>query len=185
MKICRGGDDETNFPEMETSCVACSLQIRNISAVGTREKIIEFARRKGMDYKALAAASGLPRPTVHRYLAGKNDLTGARIDKLLDVLGLAVGRKTRTKEEIHPPPALFMEPIAGTRPILRYPGSKWRLMPNIIRMVAPHHHFVVLFGGSGSDILRKPPSPLETFNDLDGGIYRPFSSSRTRTGCWP
>ncbi len=139
-----------------------------------REKVIEIAERKGFDYKKLADASGLPRPTVHRYFNGKADLTGGRIDKLLGVLGLAVGRYRRTKDEMEPPKSLFIEPVTGIKPLLRYPGSKWRMMPDLIRLMPRHQHYVVLFGGSGADILRKPPSPLETFNDLDGNIYNLF-----------
>jgi len=139
--------------------------------MGIRERIIENAERKGFDYKRLAQCSGLPRPTVHRYLNGKNDLTGCRLDKLFAVLGLDVGRRRRTKDEMRPPEAIFINPVAGSKPLFRYPGSKWRLMPDLVRLMPRHQHYVVLFGGSGADILRKPPSPLETFNDLDGGVY--------------
>jgi len=142
--------------------------------MGIRERIIEVAERKGLDYKVLAERSGLPRATVHRYLNGKNDLTGGRIDRIFDVLGLGVGRKRRTNAELHPPEAIHMEPLKGTKPLFRYPGSKWRLMPNLVRMIPRHQHYAVPFGGSGADILRKPPSPLETFNDLDGTVYSLF-----------
>jgi DNA adenine methylase len=143
--------------------------------MGIRERIIEFAGQRGLDYKKLADLSGLPRPTVHRYLHSKNDLTGERIDKLLVVLGLAVGRHRRTKAEIDPPKALFMEPVAGTKALLRYPGSKWRMMLDLVRQLPPHEHYVVLFGGSGADLLRKPPSALETFNDLDDNVSSLFT----------
>lgn len=144
--------------------------------MGIRDRIIEVAQRRELDYKALADAAGLPRPTVHRYMNGKADLTGGRIDRLLDALGLAVGRNRRTKAEVHPPePSLFMEPATGVKPLIRYPGSKWRLLPRLIRNLPPHRHFVVPFGGSGAEILRKPPSQLETFNDIDGGVFGLFS----------
>lgn len=143
--------------------------------MGIREKVIEVAERRGVDYKELADKSGLPRPTVHRYFSGKADLTGGRIDKLLDALSLSVGRLRRTFEELRPKEFLFIEPLVGTKQLLRYPGSKWRLMPDLVRLMPRHQHYVVLFGGSGADILRKPPSPLETFNDLDEGVHNLFS----------
>jgi DNA adenine methylase len=141
--------------------------------MGIRQRIIEMAQRKDLDYKALAKQSGLPRPTIHRYLAGKNDLTGGRIDRLLDVLGLAVGRRRSPRRPQIA--SLYMQAMTGTRPLFRYPGSKWRLMKDFVKLMPLHQHFVVPFGGSGADILRKPPSPLETFNDLDGDIYNLYS----------
>lgn len=47
-------------------------------------------------------------------------------------------------------------------------------MPALIRLFPHHRHYVSLFGGSAADILRKPRSKLETFNDLDHHIYGLF-----------
>lgn len=66
--------------------------------------------------------------------------------------------------------------MAGTpRSLFPYPGSKWRLMQYIITLLPPHEHFVSAFGGSGADILMKPRSRLESFNDRDGLIHNLFS----------
>lgn len=146
-----------------------------LCGMGIREKVIEVAERRGFDYKELADKSGLPRPTVHRYFSGKADLTGGRIDKLLGVLNLSVGRLRRTSDEVRPKEFLFIEPLVRTKQLFRFPGSKWRLMPDLVRLMPRHQHYVVLFGGSGADILRKPPSPLETFNDLDEGVHNLYS----------
>lgn len=59
-------------------------------------------------------------------------------------------------------------------PIFSYPGSKWRLMPKLMRHFPPHDHYVSVFGGSATDILVKPPSKFETYNDLDQNLYSLF-----------
>ena len=58
----------------------------------------------------------------------------------------------------------------STPSLLPYPGAKRDLMPHLIPMFPAHRHFVSVFGGSGAEILSKPPSPQETLNDLDGHI---------------
>ena len=56
-----------------------------------------------------------------------------------------------------------------------YPGSKWRMMPTILSLLPDHDHYVVPFGGSGTEILAKTPSKLESFNDKDELIYNLFN----------
>ncbi len=55
-----------------------------------------------------------------------------------------------------------------------YPGSKWNLMKQLIPLLPAHDHYVSVFGGSGAEILAKPPSLRETFNDLDEEVYNVF-----------
>src|SRR4051812_6712162 len=143
-----------------------------------RDIIKEAAKRRGADYKKLAAESGLPRATVHRYLHGKLDLTGSRIGRLLAALDLVVGRPTKSYQsevrQMRPrPKALFMT-ATTIKPVLRYPGSKWRSFRDLVPLIPPHEHFVCLFGGSGAEMLRKPPSPLESFNDIDQNVTNFF-----------
>jgi DNA adenine methylase len=61
------------------------------------------------------------------------------------------------------------------RALFPYPGSKWRLMPHVVRLLPNHEHYVSLFGGSGADILAKPKSRIETYNDLDAYVHNVFS----------
>jgi DNA adenine methylase len=49
-------------------------------------------------------------------------------------------------------------------------------MPKLIPLFPHHNHYVSVFGGSGADILAKPRSRLETYNDLDGQLYEFFSA---------
>lgn len=142
-----------------------------------RQTIIDAATQKGVSYRDVARRAGLPVPTVHRFWHGKIDLTTSRIDRLLDALGLVVAPRRRVyrRQPLATATASFMEPLPDAKPLFRYPGSKWRLMADAIRLMPPHRHFVSVFGGSASDLLRKPKSRLETFNDLDGGVHNMFT----------
>jgi DNA adenine methylase len=60
------------------------------------------------------------------------------------------------------------------RSFFPYPGSKWRLMKTIIPLLPDHDHLVVPFGGSGTEILAKLPSRLESFNDKDDLVSNVF-----------
>lgn len=59
-------------------------------------------------------------------------------------------------------------------PLLKYPGAKWRLTDWIISLMPPHKSYLEPFFGSGAVFFRKPPSPIETINDLDGEIVNLF-----------
>ncbi len=62
----------------------------------------------------------------------------------------------------------------NVRPVLKYPGSKWRLAEWIISIMPPHKSYVEPFFGSGAVFFNKPPSRIETINDLDGEIVNLF-----------
>lgn len=64
--------------------------------------------------------------------------------------------------------------------ILRYPGSKANIAPWIIEHMPPHVHYCEPFFGSGSVLLTKPRSPIETVNDLDLRVINLFKVMRER-----
>lgn len=66
------------------------------------------------------------------------------------------------------------ERSAATRPALRYFGGKWRLAPWIIQHLPTHRCYVEPFGGGASVLLRKPPSPVEVYNDAAGAVVNFF-----------
>jgi DNA adenine methylase len=56
------------------------------------------------------------------------------------------------------------------RPPVPYFGSKATCAPWIVSLLPPHEHYVEPFAGSLAVLLAKPPSRMETVNDLDGGL---------------
>ena len=60
-----------------------------------------------------------------------------------------------------------MNPLA---PPLTYFGGKTRLAARIAALLPPHRHYVEPFCGSLAVLLAKPPSPMETVNDLDADV---------------
>lgn len=67
------------------------------------------------------------------------------------------------------------------RPVLKYPGSKWRMADWIISLMPPHRSYLEPFFGSGAVFFKKPPSRIETINDLDGEIANLFRCVREKT----
>ncbi|HFC10149.1 MAG TPA: DNA adenine methylase, partial [Chloroflexi bacterium] len=73
-----------------------------------------------------------------------------------------------------------MTTLAPPAPILRYHGAKWKIAPWIIQHFPPHTTYVEVFGGSAGVLLRKPPAPIEVYNDLDGEVVNFFRVLRER-----
>lgn len=62
--------------------------------------------------------------------------------------------------------------------ILKYPGAKWRISDWIISYFPEHKVYLEPFFGSGACFFNKPPSYIETINDLDGNIVNLFTICR-------
>lgn len=77
---------------------------------------------------------------------------------------------------VDPRPAAFFD-----RPVLRYVGSKWKIGKWIASQFPPHTVYVEPFAGSCAMFLRKPPSPVEILNDLDGDVVNFFDQLRNNT----
>jgi DNA adenine methylase len=66
------------------------------------------------------------------------------------------------------------------KPPFAYYGGKTVLAQRIVAQLPPHHHYVEPFGGSLAVLLAKPPSAMETVNDLDGDLMLFFRMLRDR-----
>lgn len=65
--------------------------------------------------------------------------------------------------------------------ILNYPGAKWSMAEQIVSIMPPHKSYLEPFFGSGAVLFNKPPSAIETVNDLDGDIVNFFKVLREQT----
>lgn len=66
------------------------------------------------------------------------------------------------------------------RTILKYPGAKWRIADWIVNLMPEHKSYLEPYFGSGAALFRKPPSRIETINDLDGDVVNIFRCIRER-----
>jgi DNA adenine methylase len=60
------------------------------------------------------------------------------------------------------------------RQILKYPGSKWNIASQLAELIPEHHSYVEPYAGSMALLFTKPPSDIETVNDLDSDVTNLF-----------
>lgn len=60
------------------------------------------------------------------------------------------------------------------RNVLKYPGSKWNIVKRLVNLIPDHHSYLEPFAGSLAVLFNKPPSPIETVNDLDSDVTNLF-----------
>lgn len=59
----------------------------------------------------------------------------------------------------------------NTKPILRWPGAKWRIAKWIASYFPMHGTYLEPFFGSGAVFFTKAPSGTETINDIDNNLF--------------
>ena len=60
------------------------------------------------------------------------------------------------------------------RRVLKYPGSKWNIVDDLVKLIPEHHSYLEPYFGSGAVLFRKQESKIETVNDLDGNVVNLF-----------
>jgi DNA adenine methylase len=53
-------------------------------------------------------------------------------------------------------------------------GGKFSHLDWLLPLLPDCHHYCEPFAGSGAVLLNRPPSPVETYNDLDGEVANFF-----------
>lgn len=64
------------------------------------------------------------------------------------------------------------------KPVLKYPGAKWRIARDIVQLIPEHHTYVEPYFGSGAVFFSKDASPIELINDLDNNVPNLFRCIR-------
>lgn len=62
--------------------------------------------------------------------------------------------------------------------LINYPGAKWGMAKEIVALMPEHRSYLEPFFGSGAVLFHKPPSAIETVNDIDGDIVNFFKVLR-------
>lgn len=75
----------------------------------------------------------------------------------------------------------MMQATNKPKTILKYSGAKWRIADWIVSLMPPHKSYLEPFFGSGAVFFSKPPSRIETINDLDGEVINLFTCAREHT----
>jgi len=67
-------------------------------------------------------------------------------------------------------------PPAGRRKLIAFGwyGGKYTHLPWLLPLLPEAHHYCEPFGGSAAVLLNRDPSPVETYNDLDGEVANFF-----------
>ena len=53
-------------------------------------------------------------------------------------------------------------------------GGKYSHLEWLLPLLPPAHHYCEPFGGSAAVLINRPPSPVETYNDIDGEVVNFF-----------
>lgn len=62
--------------------------------------------------------------------------------------------------------------------VLKYPGSKWNLVPELLKRIPKHHTYLEPYFGSGALFFSKEISDIEMINDLDHDVVNLFECIR-------
>lgn len=70
--------------------------------------------------------------------------------------------------------------IKGQISPFQYLGAKYSVLPWLLPLLPESYSFVDVFGGSGVVLMNRKPSPVETYNDINGNVVNFFQVLRSR-----
>ncbi len=78
----------------------------------------------------------------------------------------------RSRKALPPP----ISGLKGARKLIAFGwyGGKFSHLEWLLPLLPPCHHYCEPFSGSAAVLLNRPPSPVETYNDLDGEVVNFF-----------
>ena len=83
----------------------------------------------------------------------------------------------KPRGRLAPPP---ISRLTGKKKLIPFGwyGGKFSHLDWLLPLLPECHHYCEPFSGSGAVLLNRPPSPVETFNDLDGEVVNFFRALR-------
>lgn len=91
------------------------------------------------------------------------------------LVGIQEGKRRRQASLIYVDSASGARLHGGRRLIaFGYYGGKFSHLGWLLPLLPPCHHYVEPFGGSAAVLLNREPSPVETYNDIDGEVVNFF-----------
>jgi DNA adenine methylase len=76
---------------------------------------------------------------------------------------------------------VFPRPPRKRRIVFGWYGGKFNHLDWLLPLLPRCHHYCEPFGGSAAVLLNRPPSPVETYNDIDGEVVNFFRVLRDQT----
>lgn len=75
---------------------------------------------------------------------------------------------------------VYLRPTRRRRIAFGWYGGKFSHLDWLLPLLPKCHHYCEPFAGSGAVLLNRPPSPVETYNDIDGDVVNFFRVLRDR-----
>lgn len=79
-------------------------------------------------------------------------------------------------------PIVLPRKAARRRIVFGWYGGKFSHLEWLLPLLPPAHHYCEPFAGSGAVLINRAPSPVETYNDIDGEVVNFFRVLRDQPG---
>ena len=105
-------------------------------------------------------------------IAAKEKTSRPRSERVVRETALSEKQSHSKQRNASPPPISVLQ---STKLIpFGWYGGKFSHLEWLLPLLPPCHHYCEPFSGSAAVLLNRPPSPVETYNDLDGEVVNFF-----------